>query len=404
MRFLILGAGPAGLAFANRLLKNRENSFLVLEKEKEAGGLCRSRLVDGYPFDIGGGHFLDVKRQKVNEFLFEFMPLEEWKLFCRDSRIRIADMYIHHPFEASIWELPIEMQNKYLDSIKEAGCNQGVEKPSLFIDWIKWKLGNEIASNYMIPYNKKLFSDDLNFLGTYWLEKLPNVSYEETLESCKNKKAYGTQPGHAQFYYPKKHGYGELWHRMGKTLGDKLRCGQKVISINFRKREVTTEDGHRYTADHVITTIPWKAYENLYEMPAELQNAVKELKHSGIETRYFPDNVNTKAQWIYEPDISLPYHRILVRHNFCTGSRGYWTETNKERINMFKERSDFRYMNEYAYPLNTINKPQIMNTLLDWIQKSSVYGIGRWGEHQHYNSDVTVEKAMHLADKLTGKI
>ena len=71
---MILGAGPAGLTVANKLKKRTGNEFLVLEKEKYAGGLCRSETVDGYPLDIGGGHFLDVRHPKVNEFLFQFMP------------------------------------------------------------------------------------------------------------------------------------------------------------------------------------------------------------------------------------------------------------------------------------------------------------------------------------------
>ena len=74
VNYLILGAGPAGLTLANRLKELGETSFLVLEKEAEAGGLCRSVMVDGSPFDIGGGHFLDVRRPKVNEFLFRFLP------------------------------------------------------------------------------------------------------------------------------------------------------------------------------------------------------------------------------------------------------------------------------------------------------------------------------------------
>lgn len=89
VKYLILGAGPSGLAFAGSLKDKGEDSFLVLEKEATAGGLCRSTMVDGSPFDIGGGHFLDVKREKVNEFLFRFLPKEEWRLFTRDSRIEL---------------------------------------------------------------------------------------------------------------------------------------------------------------------------------------------------------------------------------------------------------------------------------------------------------------------------
>ena len=57
--------------------------------------------------------------------------------------------------------------------------------PNDFVDWIYWKLGSKVAEDYMIPYNQKMFSKELNQLGTYWLEKLPNVSFEETLLSWK---------------------------------------------------------------------------------------------------------------------------------------------------------------------------------------------------------------------------
>ena len=39
-----------------------------------------------------------------------------------------------------------------------------------------------------------------------------------------------------------------------------------------------------------------------------------------------------------------------------------------------------------------------MKKLLTWCKENEVYGLGRWGEHQHYNSDVTVEKALHLGE------
>ncbi len=399
MKYIILGAGPAGLTFANKLKQSGETDFIVLEREAEAGGLCRSQDVDGSAFDIGGGHFLDVRRPKVNEFLFKFMPEEEWDLYTRDSRIVVGENEVNHPIEANIWQMKIEDQVEYLKSIAVAGCNLGTDMPQEFVDWIYWKLGSKVAEDYMIPYNQKMFSKELNQLGTYWLEKLPNVSFEETLLSCLNKKAYGTQPGHAEFYYPKKYGYGELWLRMAKAIEGNIEYNKSVKKIDFNTTTVTTADGAEYKGDVIITTIPWMEFSEIIGMPEDIKASIKELKFSSVQTEYHSENLDTEAQWIYYPNPKLSYHRILVRHNFCPGSKGYWTETNSERIDMEAPNDNFKYMNEYAYPLNTIKKPEIMKKLLSWSKTKNVYGLGRWGEHEHYNSDLTVNLAMDLADE-----
>lgn len=399
MKYLILGAGPSGLTLANRLKQMGEISFFVLEKEKEAGGLCRSTQVDGSPFDIGGGHFLDVRRPKVNEFLFQFMPEEEWEKFDRDSRIAVNGDVISHPIEANIWQMKLENQVEYLKSIAVAGCNLKEEMPQEFVSWIYWKLGDKIAENYMIPYNQKMFGEDLNQLGTYWLEKLPNVSFEETLLSCLTKKAYGEQPGHAQFFYPKKYGYGELWLRMAEEIKGQIKYDASVHAIDFDTNTVTTKEGETYSADVIISTIPWMEFAKITGMPQELKEKIGHLKYSSVQTAYFPDNLDTEAQWVYYPDPELSYHRILVRHNFCNGSKGYWTECNSTRVDETTE-STFQYMNQYAYPLNTIGKPEIMKELLEWAKTRRVYGLGRWGEHQHYNSDLVVELALKMAEEL----
>ena len=401
VKYLILGAGPAGLTIGNLLKQKGENSFLVLEKEPVPGGLCRSADVDGSPFDIGGGHFLDVRRPEVNKFLFKFMPEQEWNRFERDSRIVVNGNEIGHPFEANIWQMKTDDQVKYLKSIAAAGCNRGEEMPNNFVQWIYWKLGDRIAEDYMLPYNQKMFSKELDQLGTYWLEKLPNVSFEETLKSCLEKRPYGTQPGHASFYYPKKFGYGELWLRMGKAIKDNLLLDCNVKGINFDTCQVFTDGESFHYEKQVFVTIPWTCFEVLCGMPEEIHTRIKSLKYSSVETRYFEKAVETSAHWIYYPDLALPYHRILVRSNFCTGSRGGWTETNRERVALFGEedRNRFHHMDEYAYPLNTVEKPVVMTELLSWAKGHDVIGVGRWGEWQHYNSDVTVERAMRTVEE-----
>lgn len=388
------------MTFANKLKEAGETDFLILEREKEAGGLCRSMNVDNFPLDIGGGHFLDVRLPEVNAFLFRFMPEDEWNLYERNSQIMINGSMIGHPFESNIWQLEIEEQIEYLKAIAMAGCTLNTKMPKSFVDWIYWKVGSKIADNYMLPYNQKMFGDELDQLGIYWMNKLPDVSFEDVLRSCLEKKAYGKEPGHTKFYYPKKFGYGELWKRMADEIQEYIEYDILVNAIDFNTNTVKTVSLEEYQADFIITTIPWAEFKDIIGMPEELRNSIKKLKHSSIQIEYFPGCMDTDAHWIYCPDKELTYHRILVRHNFCHESNGYWTETNIKNVRSESSADNFRYINQYAYPFNTVEKPEIMKRLLSWSQSRNVYGLGRWGEHQHYNSDVTVDLAIKLANRL----
>lgn len=394
-KIAIVGAGPAGLTLANALLQGGERDFVVLEREPEVGGLCRSAEVDGSPLDIGGGHFLDVRRPEVTKFLFGFMPEEEWDRYERDSRISIHGQMIGSPFEANIWQLDEAHQKRYLADIAAAGCNSGEPMPRQFVDWIYWKLGKGIAEDYMLPYNRKMFGDDLNLLGTYWLEKLPNVSYEDTLRSCKEHRPYAQQPGHAVFYYPKKFGYGEVWRRMGEALGGRLKLNYLVEALDVASRTINGE----IEADMIVNTAPWTIYRRIDGMSEKCMAGIAGLKHTSVDIEYVGENLDTPAQWIYLPDPQLPEHRLLVRHNFCPGSRGYWKETRHERSPALAEGA-VRYTMDYAYPLNTVGKNETMAMVLDELAASRVFGLGRWGEWQHYNSDLVVELGLKMAKKL----
>ncbi|SKB66456.1 Protoporphyrinogen oxidase [Lachnospiraceae bacterium] len=399
VKYLILGAGPSGLTFANMLLDKGIEDFAVLEKEDRAGGLCRTEYVNGQPVDFGGGHILDTRSRKVDEYMFRFLPESEWNHFTRDSQIYFKGQLMGSPFEAHIWQLPTEEQVKYLKAIAVAGCNLGTEKPEKFVDWITWKLGSKIAEDYMLPYNRKMFSKDLNSLGTYWLAKLPDVSFDDTLMSCLEHRFYGKQPCHSNFLYPKNEGFGDCFVRMAERLGDRYFGNTAVDTVDFDTMTVN----HEFQAEKIIVAMPWTEFKNVSGMPADVQDAMSRLKHSEVQIDYYAKSLpfETTAQWIYYPSEEFSYHRIMAMENFALGSKGYWTETNGERVSLKKEESDFSYLNHYAYPLNTLEKPEIMEKLLSWGRENSVYGLGRWGEWSHFNADVCMERAMDLADELT---
>ncbi|NBH25610.1 amine oxidoreductase [Lachnospiraceae bacterium] len=389
VKYLILGAGPAGLSFACKLSQEGERNFLVLEKEDTAGGLCRSEIVDHAPIDIGGGHFLDTKDNEVLDFLFHFMPQEEWNLFKRDSHIEIGNLQIDHPMEANIWQMNIDNQIEYLKSIAVAGCNAGIKKPELFSQWIIWKLGRRIADDYMLPYNQKLFGSNFEELGTYWLEKLPNVSFEETLRSCIEKKPYGKEPAHTFFYYPKKYGYGEVWRRMADSIKNKIIYGYKVKMLDVVNRVINNE----YAAEYIINTCPWSDFE-LDNIPYNLKADTNLLKYVSICVEYDNKELASPAQWVYIPSQEVMEHRILIRKNFITGAKGYWKEINFERYK--NESNKVSYCNTYSYPVNSMDKPRIMNSLLSSMKLKNIFGLGRWGEWEHLNSDAVVRHALNL--------
>ena len=398
VKFLILGAGPSGLALAHGLLERGvpADEVLVLERESVAGGLCRSEEVDGAPLDIGGGHFLDVRKKEVLELLFRFLPEAEWEPFDRISKIRLRGQEIDYPLEANLWQLAKDDQVDFLESIARAGCVSGTPMPAAFGEWITWKLGERIANEYMLPYNRKIWSIDLDALGTYWLYKLPDVSFRDTLRSCLTGKPEGTLPAHARFLYPRRYGYGEVWRRMGEALGDRLLTGCPVESIDLPTRTVND----RWRAETIASTIPWTIWPSLCSLPAEVVRAISRLRHSAVDVDYVAEAPGSDAHWIYDPDESVSHHRRLLRANFARGSKGYWTETNSLRAGPPR---GFRHRNEFAYPVNTLDKPELVKSILQWAAGHGIVGLGRWGRWEHMNSDVAVTESLEVARQLTRK-
>ena len=73
VKYLIIGAGITGLSFARKA----KEDYLILEKEKNIGGYCRTIKKDGFIWDYAG-HFYHFDMYRVeNEFEAENIGLSE---------------------------------------------------------------------------------------------------------------------------------------------------------------------------------------------------------------------------------------------------------------------------------------------------------------------------------------
>ena len=68
---VVVGAGPAGLSAAHRLVYQGLET-LVLEQADQVGGIARTETYDGYAFDIGGHRFF-TKNEEVGALWSEML-------------------------------------------------------------------------------------------------------------------------------------------------------------------------------------------------------------------------------------------------------------------------------------------------------------------------------------------
>ena len=84
-KILIIGAGPAGLTAAWEAEKLGVKT-LILEGDKEVGGISRTVERNGWKFDIGGHRFF-TKVDEVYEIWDEILEKDDFLLRPRMSRI-----------------------------------------------------------------------------------------------------------------------------------------------------------------------------------------------------------------------------------------------------------------------------------------------------------------------------
>jgi len=182
---------------------------------------------------------------------------------------------------------------------------------------------------------------------------------------------------------------------MGQSLGQSLVTNCPVENLDVQSLTVNG----KWKADKIISTIPWTVWPTFCQLKDNVKSSIALLQNTSVDVDYHSETVASPAHWIYEPDEAISYHRLLLRSNFINGAHGHWTETNSRRAQK-NIGGTINFHNEYAYPINTIEKPESIGRVLAWANSHSILGLGRWGKWEHMNSDVAVAEAMQMAKDL----
>ncbi len=399
VRTLVVGAGITGCTVARLLQMRGDEDVLLLEREDEPGGLCRTKRIGAHVLDIGGGHFLCSKYPEVYDFVFAHVPKEEFARFPRVSKILLEGEVIDYPVEFNLWQLSPERGRAYLEACMKAGEQDGHPEPRSFEEWIRWKLGDRIAEGYMLPYNRKIWGVEPEEMDVDWLSKIPRVDTDAIRASWAEKRQDRSRmPSHETFFYPREGGFQRIFDAIAAPVREKILTGRRVTSLEWRG-EGWRANGE-IDAERVVNTAPWP---EIVAATGErgLEEHVARLKASALVVSLHEEPYAHDWHWRYCPDDALSFHREFFIHNFAPHSarNGVYRETNAKRWTAGRGEL-FSHRNETAYPIPLRGHAAAIRAVREHFAPRGLYGVGRWGQHAYYNSDVCIREAMRFVETL----
>ena len=181
--YLIIGAGISGLATANFL---ESDDYLILEREDEIGGWCKTIAQDGFVWDFSG-HLFHFRHPEIEAYLRERMPPDEVMTVEKNSLIHFKGEHVDFPFQKNIHQLPKE---DFIDCLHDLFLRGELELDeemrASFEGMLYEKFGKGITERFLKPYNEKLYACELNELDREAMGRFfPHADIEDIVRNMR---------------------------------------------------------------------------------------------------------------------------------------------------------------------------------------------------------------------------
>ena len=435
-KILIIGAGPAGLTAAWEAEKLGIKT-LVLEGDKEVGGISRTVERNGWRFDIGGHRFF-TKVDEVYKIWDEILGSDDFLLRPRMSRIYYKQKFYDYPLKASnaLFNLGIFEAIRCVLSYFYVRIRPPKNQDN-FENWVAARFGWRLYNIFFKTYTEKVWGVDATKIGSDWAsQRIKNLSLMKAILNAFqiNKSGEIITTLIDKFKYPK-YGPGMMWETAYKKLLDKgheIKLNKRIVEISKEDDHylVTTKDGEQFKADNILSSMP------LAHLPKTIKpSPSKEVLDSGENLKFrdflsvalvineedaFPDN------WIYihEPGVKVgrvqnygSWSPFMVKEGkTCLGLEYFvnigdelWNMEDEklialatdelEKLSLIKKESSLEgYVVRMpkAYPVYDLNYSKNIENIADWLSKEhkGIHPIGRNGMHRYNNQDHSMMTAV----------
>ncbi len=325
---IIIGAGPAGLTAAYKLLKETDIKPVIYEESDMIGGISKTVPYNGNRIDIGGHRFFS-KNTDVNALWKELMPIQGKSsiddiLLGRTKKLAESDadpekqdvvMLIRNRvsrifFKRKFFDYPISMKPQtfinmgFVDTVKSGfGYLFSVvfkRKEKSLEDFYINRFGRPLYSMFFEGYTEKLWGVHPSDISPEWgSQRVKGISLLKVIGEM-FKKLFNIRSKKVEtslieeFFYPKK-GPGQLYEVMAEKI---LEMGG-VIHMNSAVKKINTKDGEinsvevleqngttsTVKGDYYLSTMPVKdLIEGMNDVPSDVSNIGSNLPYRDFIT------------------------------------------------------------------------------------------------------------------------
>ena len=428
---LIAGGGLAGLSCA-RELTSRGRSYLLVEKEKDPGGLCRTVLRDGFTFDYTG-HFLHFQKPEIKKWVESFIG-GQLKLRRRHAAIYSRGVYTEYPYQENNAGLPSSVIRENVLGYLEAVLHRrftGVDPSTAknFKTWCLQAFGGGLSENFMFPYNEKLWKLPLHQLTTHWMGRfVPTPRISEVLKGAffKRPSASGYN---ATFLYPDRGGISVLPKAIAQGLPN-LWKGVGLQALDVSRGKARLSSGLEVDYQFLVSSLPLPRLAALTKgLPKALAKAARRLKATSI----YNVNLGIRGRqpipysWVYFPEKEFAFHRAgsvsscvpTVAPRGCSslyvefsysGARPDPKILGKQALRKLKElkwiTSEKQVVTRVdldlpgAYVVYDEARDEITQELLNFYDKKGVRSIGRYGRWEYGSMESAIAQGIEAAQSI----
>ena len=418
IKHLIIGAGISGLTYANYC----KGDYLIVEKENEVGGYCRTIKNGEYVWDYAG-HFFHFNTEEFKSKFLNQMPAEDIIYNEKCTKIVHKDKFIDFPFQTNIHQLDKE---EFIDCLYDLFNKEEKDNYDNFLDMLYGKFGKSIVEKFLKPYNEKLYAIDLKELDVDAMGRFfPYADKEAIIRNMKNSQVNSYN---ASFLYPR-NGAGSFIEILYNALDkEKVLLNTEVRHIDLENKTALLSDGTKVEYGNLINTIPLNKFLGLIGNHKALIDKMSYNKvlvfNLGFDKK---SELCTKEHWLYVASKECNFYRcgfynnILGQENLSMYIEiGYNKDTvvTKEDIDRQLELTleNLKKLGITDDSTNLVAHSVIMmdpayvhintetNAEIDELKKQfadiDVYTIGRYGAWIYNSMEDSMLKAKELAEKI----